>query len=352
MPLGVLAAVSVVDVLLGREQVVLGLLVMVPLLAALVLGRRPTAGYAALALLATLALGVYDRQYGEDAIGGQLVRLAGLAVAGAVAVGGATVRLAREQQLARASVQAATSRAALTLAEALQRSLLTDPPALDRVQTAVRYLPAARHAQVGGDWYDAFPHADGGSVLVIGDVAGHDAPAAAIMAQARGMLRGVAQTVPGSPSGVLTAVDRAFGTLQMTTLVTAVVAVLDTGPPAGGGPVRLRWSNAGHPPPVLVTAAGRAALLGSPPELLLGLDAAARRTDHELLLHPGDTLVLYTDGLVERRDVLLDEGTAWLVDRLQGSAALGLEALCDRVVQGMAGRGDDDVAVLAVRVHR
>jgi len=355
-PVGVLAVLVVftlLDVALGRGQVVYGLLVAVPLSAALALGRRATAAYAFLALGLAALLGVYNDQYaGQDLIT-QLTRLAGIALGGVIAIGGATLRLRTEAQLAAASVQAATTREALRLTEVLQRSLLTDPPPIPGLEIAVRYLPATRHAQIGGDWYDAFTRPDGSTVLVIGDVAGHDAPAAATMAQARGMLRGFATTPGISPAGVLTAVDQALTTLHVPGLTTALVAVLNTdnGPaPAPAG--LLRWSNAGHPAPVLVCADGTTTVLARRPELLLGVDpAAASRTDHQVALNPGETLVLYTDGLIERRGVPLDDGTAWLVDHLQATSTLPLTELCDRLLEGMAGRVDDDVALLAVRLQ-
>ena len=104
------------------------------------------------------------------------------------------------------------------------------------------------------------------------------------------------------------------------------------------------------PAPVRTTAEGGAELLDRPAELLLGVSPAAPRTDHEVVLAPGDTLVLYTDGLVERRGAPLDAGTAWLVEQLGRLADQPLEPLCDSLVAGMSGRLDDDVAVLAVRV--
>ena len=159
----------------------------------------------------------------------------------------------------------------------------------------MRYLPAARHAQVGGDWYDAFPVPDGSTMLVIGDVAGHDAPAAATMSQARGVLRGIAQSVVGSPAAVLTVLDHAFANLQMDTLVTAIVATVDV---RGGDEVTLRWSNAGHPAPVLVCADGSTVLLDRTPDRLLGVSAGNERHDHMVTLHPGETVLFYTDGLV------------------------------------------------------
>jgi sigma-B regulation protein RsbU (phosphoserine phosphatase) len=230
----------------------------------------------------------------------------------------------------------------------LQRSLLTDPPAVPGLELAVRYLPAVRHAQVGGDWYDAFPLPDGSTMLVIGDVAGHDVSAAAAMSQARGVLRGIASTVAASPAGVLSCLDESLQRLGVRTLVTAAVAAVSAG--AGDGSARLCWSNAGHPPPVLASPDGTVSVLERPANRLLGVSRSAPRFDHEIPLAPGDTLVLYTDGLVERRGLPLDDGTAWLVRELGALAGEPLERLCDVLLAGMPGPREDDVAILAVRV--
>jgi serine phosphatase RsbU (regulator of sigma subunit) len=189
-------------------------------------------------------------------------------------------------------------------------------------------------------------------MLVIGDVAGHDAPAAAVMAQTRGMLRAVAQSVVGSPADVLTAMDRAFENLKMHTLVTVAVAALDLRSLTSGepGPVSLRWSNAGHPPPALICADGTVQLLERTPNRLLGVSPDAVRVDHEVLLNPGDTLLLYTDGLVERRTVPLDDGTAWLVHELGAIGRAPLDGLCDGLATQMGRDLDDDVAFMAVRL--
>jgi sigma-B regulation protein RsbU (phosphoserine phosphatase) len=351
-PLAALALFTLLDLATGRDQQVLSLLVITPVVAATVLGRRATVGYTLLALVTAALLGIYDQQYASGAILAQTIRLFGIGVGGAVAVVVCTLRLRREAEIRRLSAQAATTRAAVQVAEVLQRSLLGPPPEVAHLEAAVRYLPASRHAEVGGDWYDAFRVSDGTTMLVIGDVAGHDAPAAAVMAQTRGMLRAVAQTVDGSPATVLSALDRALMNLDMHTLVTVAVATVDLRPvaAAAGGPVRLCWSNAGHPPPVLMFADGTVELLERRPNRLLGVSPDVVRVDHEILLHPGDTLVLYTDGLVERRKVPLDDGTARLVRELARIGRQPLDRLCDDLVATMGSDLDDDVALLAVRL--
>jgi serine phosphatase RsbU (regulator of sigma subunit) len=352
LPAAVLVVVTLLDLLTGRDQQVLSLVVIAPLVAATTLGRRATAGYTLLALLTGALLGVYDQQYTPDAILAQTIRLLGITAGGGVAVAACTLRLRREHELRRLSAQAATNRAVVQVAEVLQRHLLGPPPEVDHLDIAVRYLPAARHAEVGGDWYDAFGAPDGSTMLVIGDVAGHDAPAAAVMAQTRGMLRAVAQTVAGSPSDVLTTLDRAFANLGLHTLVTVTVAAVDLRSVRAGepGPVSLRWSNAGHPPPALICADGTIQLLERTPNRLLGVSPDAVRADHEVLLNPGDTLLLYTDGLVERRTVPLDDGTAWLVRELRTIGREPLDRMCDDLTAQMGSDLDDDVAFMAVRL--
>jgi serine phosphatase RsbU (regulator of sigma subunit) len=351
LSLSVLAIVSALDLVIGRGQVVTGLLVIGPLVAATALGRRATIGYGVLALVLAVPLGVYNDQYSADTLLAQSIRLAGIAVGSVVAVVVCTLRLRREGDLARMSARAATAAVVVRTAETLQRNLLGDAPRPDGWETAVRYVPASRHAQVGGDWYDVFGRLDGTTMLVIGDVAGHDAPAAATMAQARGMLRGVACATGASPAVVLTALDRAFECLAIRTLVTVTVATLDVDQAAGRS--SLCWSNAGHPAPILIRADGTTRLLERPPERLIGVSPDARRRNHEQLLHPGDAVLFYTDGLIERGHVPLDEGTAWLLREVQRLAGEPLDRLCDGLLQAIGGPVDDDVALLVVRLpHR
>jgi sigma-B regulation protein RsbU (phosphoserine phosphatase) len=349
LPAAVLVFFTSLDLLIGPDQVVIGQVVIAPLVAATALGRRATLGYAVAAFSLAALLGIYDQQYTADSIVGQSIRLFGVAAGGALSVGACTLRLRREARLAALSAQAATTRVTLEMAEALQLSLLGKPPRVAGLESTARYLPASRHAQVGGDWYDAFALRDGRTMLVIGDVAGHDAPAAATMAQVRGMVRAIAQSTAGSPATVLSTLDEVLAELQFHTLVTVVVATLDLRG-ACDGSAQLRWSNAGHPPPVLACADGSAKLLGRTPERVLGVGAGARRTDHELTLRPGDTLLLYTDGLVERRRAPLDDGFAWLLEEVQALGRPPLDQLCDELLAELGGRVDDDVALLAVRL--
>ena len=249
----------------------------------------------------------------------------------------------------------AAAGAVARMSETLQRSLLSDPPQLDGLQVVARYAPAAHHAQVGGDWYDAFCTADGVTSLVIGDVTGHDREAAAAMGQLRNLLRGMAYALDRPPGAVLGALDRAVRDLQVPATATAVLAQVDPAPGAGGAR-RLQWSNAGHPPPLLVHPAGadgvpaRVEVLETETDLLLGVDPTTDRGDHTRVLAPGCRVLLYTDGLVERRGASLDRWLEWLADAVARLAHLPLEQMCDALLAQLPGRVEDDVALLAVAV--
>lgn len=239
------------------------------------------------------------------------------------------------------------------LAEGLQRSLLTDPPEVEGLQLAVRYQPAAQAAAVGGDWYDAFRLPDGPTAIVIGDVVGHDVQAAAAMGQLRGMLRGIAYRPDADPGAVLTRLDTAMEGLTVNTTATGVVALVDRD---AHGAHRLRWSNAGHPPPMLIRSDGTVTALPNPnPDLLLGFDPSTPRLALELPADPGTTLLLYTDGLVERRGQSIDEGLSLLHDLLVDLAGEGveLETLCDELLARLLpDEPEDDVALVAVRIDQ
>ncbi|WP_336922164.1 SpoIIE family protein phosphatase [Aquipuribacter sp. SD81] len=250
------------------------------------------------------------------------------------------------------------------IAEQLQRALLTAPPEPDHAHVVVRYVPAAAAAQVGGDWYDAFLQPPGATVLVIGDVLGHDTDAAAAMGQVRTLVRAAAVMTGEGPAGVLRATDRAVRALEVGPTVTAVVLRLEQDAEQVERRVTtLRWSNAGHPPPVLLDEDGGARFLHAPDagaDLLLGVDPDVDRGEHTAEVPRGSTVLLYTDGLVERRREGLDAGlerlraTVAAVARAQaaGDVADGLDALCDEVLARMLPeRGRDDVALVAVRLH-
>jgi len=240
------------------------------------------------------------------------------------------------------------------LAEGLQRSMLTEPPEPDHAEIVVRYLPAVQAAEVGGDWYDAFLQPSGATVLVIGDVVGHDTAAAASMGQLRGMLRGIGYRDGIGPAAVLSDLDAAIEGLGMGTMATAAIArVEQTAEERAQGLSRLRWSNAGHPPPLLLHVDGRIEELATErAELMLGVDPSARRTESVVTVRRGATLLLYTDGLVEGRDLPLDEGMARLREAVTELADRPLAELCDEVIGRLRPEGlQDDVALVAIRLH-
>ncbi|MGY1607978.1 SpoIIE family protein phosphatase [Geodermatophilus sp. SYSU D00700] len=242
----------------------------------------------------------------------------------------------------------ARSRSIVRAAETLQRSLLSEPPSPAGVEVGVRYVPATREAQVGGDWYDAFNQPDGATMLVIGDVVGHDVQAAACMAQLRGLLRGIAFDNGDSPARVLSRLDAAIEGLDLAAMATVLVARLE---PAGGG-ARLRWSSAGHLPPLIAGPDGSARVLAAGrADLLLGVHPGTTRTDSEVLLEPGSTLLLYTDGLVERRAEGFDDGVDRLAHALADLRGRPVEEVCDGVLERLVPEGaEDDVALVAVRL--
>ncbi|PWJ49043.1 Serine phosphatase RsbU, regulator of sigma subunit [Quadrisphaera granulorum] len=237
-------------------------------------------------------------------------------------------------------------------AEVLQRALLAPLPKGLDVEVAARYLPAGHRDHVGGDWHDAVPLDGDRLALVVGDVAGHDIEAAAVMGRASSSLRSFLLAVDGLPSRALTAIDDAFFRLDVPAPATVVAGVLT--PPGAGGARSWRWANAGHPPPLLATAGGRARVLARRPELLIGIDPTTERTDHVVTVPSGSVLLLHSDGLVERRDRDLDDGTAELAALLGPLAAAyadrPLEAMLDALLaQALPVRPADDVVVLAVR---
>ncbi|SFT79372.1 Bacteriophytochrome (light-regulated signal transduction histidine kinase) [Geodermatophilus amargosae] len=247
----------------------------------------------------------------------------------------------------------ARSRSIVRAAETLQRSLLTEPPRSESLEMAVRYVPATREAQVGGDWYDVFVQPDGSTMLVIGDVVGHDVQAAACMAQLRGLLRGIAYDSGHSPAQVLARLDAAIDGLGLGAMATVLVGRLEqTDDERAAGLTRLRWASAGHLPPLVVGPDGTGTTLtGGRPGMLLGVSPQAVRADAEVVLERGSTVLLYTDGLVERRAEGFDDGVARLGRALAELRGRPVAEVCDEVLARMVPDGaEDDVALVAVRL--
>jgi PAS domain S-box-containing protein len=273
-----------------------------------------------------------DRFTPEDVeLAGEIARRAGAAVANA--------RLFGQQR---------------QVAETLQRSLLSVLPQPDHLHLTARYLPATAGAEVGGDWYDSFLLKDGATALVIGDILGHDLTAASLMGQVRNALRAIAYDRQAPPSEIVQRLDEALAGLRVDALATCLFARVEQDDEHRRRGLRLlRWTSAGHLPPALTSASGTVRLLDEHEgDLMLGVDPTARRCDSEAVLQAGDTLWLFTDGLVERSDQPLDVGLARLRQALTALHDLPLDEACDELLARMLpDEHPDDVAVLAVRAH-
>ncbi|NML52676.1 SpoIIE family protein phosphatase [Streptomyces sp. R302] len=229
----------------------------------------------------------------------------------------------------------------------LQRAHLTEPPRVRGGTLAARYQPASSSGEIGGDWYDAFRLPDDTLVLDIGDVAGHDLTAATAMGQMRSMLRALAYAGgPGArPDAVLARLDHVSAGLGTAPLATALHAVLRR---RADGTWLLCWSSAGHPPPLVVPAAGDAAYLPGAADPPLCVASDFLRTTHVHVLGPGDTLLLYTDGLIETPSAPIDEGQRRLASEATRCRRQSLPDLL-RILQGLSDHRDD-TAMLAFRV--
>ncbi|MEV0421150.1 SpoIIE family protein phosphatase [Streptosporangium canum] len=233
------------------------------------------------------------------------------------------------------------------VALALQRSLLPEPPAVPGLRIAARYRPSAAAAEVGGDWYDCFRLRDGATMLTIGDVAGHDLPAAVAMSQIRNLLRGLAVDREEPVGDILRRLDLAMETLYEEQTATCVLARMESSEDGGW---QLNHSVAGHPPPLLVTGDGKGRFLDGFADPLLGLLPDLPRSSIIEPLPPDGTLLLYTDGLVERPGEDIDEGLARLCRQAAALAGEPLETFCDALLSELATNGKDDIAMIAVRL--
>lgn len=236
------------------------------------------------------------------------------------------------------SRQLAVERAAASL---LERSLLPEGlPSYIGLELAARYI-TPEDRMVGGDWYDVFSGEDGRIWVVTGDVAGHGLDAAVIMGRARSALRAYT-LLEDTPHKVLELTDRKIQHFEVGTMVTAVCAT--------SLPPYETWqcATAGHPPPVVAEPSGATHLLTLPVGPPLGGESGVERDTDEVILPEGALMLLYTDGLVERRGESLTDGLERLCTALHPGTP---ELVCSRVVHALIGpQGpSDDVALLAVR---
>ncbi|WP_141203736.1 PP2C family protein-serine/threonine phosphatase [Streptomyces griseorubiginosus] len=230
-------------------------------------------------------------------------------------------------------------------AEALQRAQLTELPDRDGLLLAARYLPASQGMNIGGDWYDAFLQPDGSLLAVIGDVTGHGMHAAVVMGQLRTALRAYA-VEDNSPAEILTHLHRMLRHLQPQLYATAMIARFRPGDP------EVVWASAGHPPAVVRDADGSVRILDDAPGVMLGIPIAFTYADHVTRLPAGSSLVLYTDGLVERRAHGIDPGIERLRQALAGLSTPELEQDLDAAAEALLkpllhdSERDDDVCLL------
>lgn len=233
------------------------------------------------------------------------------------------------------------------VAECLQRSLL--PPLRDDrpFAMAARYVAAPTAAEVGGDWYDCFTLPDGADALIIGDVSGHDVPAAVAMSQLRNMIRALACDRREPPHDILCRLDTMSDALYGGHLASCIYARLEAGEHRSW---QLRFSNAGHPPPLLVAHDGDTRYLDDTHDLLLGVSPEEARQDRREVLPPGSTLLFYTDGLVERPWEDLGLSLRRLRQHAAALAREPLDAFCDELLADLGSGSTDDIALLAVRL--
>ncbi|UXY17361.1 SpoIIE family protein phosphatase [Streptomyces cynarae] len=231
-------------------------------------------------------------------------------------------------------------------AEHFQRRMLPVLPNLEPLEAAARYEPASELPRLGGDWYDAMVLPDGATCVVVGDVTGHDVEAAPLMGQIRNMLRALAFDRCGPPGLVVSRLDHTLTMFEDPPTATLVFGRLERTPEG----YTFGWSNAGHPPPLQIGPDGSTCYLAPARHgIPVGIDASVPRFNHAHPLPPGATLLLFTDGLVERRGQDIDTGLDDLAEHAARLARAPLEELCDALIAQSRQVFDDDVAVLALR---
>ena len=239
------------------------------------------------------------------------------------------------------------------LAETLQRAMLPEQADIAGLDVWTYYAPTSDHAQVGGDWYDVMHINDDVAGLVIGDVVGHDIEAAATMGQLRSVVRSYAFEL-ATPGPVLERVDQLVVGMRIPRSASLVYATLRRveADPAGEPEVTARWrleySRAGHLPPLLLRG-GKVSQLNGAGGALIGFGTRSRGTAGETL-EPGDALIFYTDGLIERRDRALRAGLAALIDAAERCTATDAAGIGEELLARLADAPEDDVAVVVVRV--
>ena len=229
------------------------------------------------------------------------------------------------------------------IAVRLQRSLLPDRLVTHpHVRIAARYHAAGDRMEVGGDWYDSFEWPTGEIGVIVGDVAGHDLEAAVAMGRVRAAVAALAPTVPPDPSQLLEALQHVACGPDGTPFVTAACAVVD---PVEGV---VHYASAGHPPPLVIRRDGVDWLLSDPTPPLGTLEVAIPDA-HRMKLESGDCVLLYSDGLIERRGETIDVGFERLTSACSGASTDDIDRLLDRLLVDLADDAvDDDIVIVAM----
>ena len=254
-----------------------------------------------------------------------------------------TERRAAEEALAMAAANAEAAAREHSIADQLQRSLLPQKAFdLEHLEVATYYRAGVEGTQVGGDWYDVIELGGGRTALVVGDVMGRGVPAAAVMGQLRAAVRAYAR-LDLPPADLLESLDGLVRELGEDQIVTCIYAVFDPADQV------LRFANAGHLPPIIATPRGRCRVVDGEENPPLGV-GPFNLTQHEVSLASDDRVVLYTDGLVERRGEDLDSGITTLAGHV--AALTGpVDGVPEELVAALLPEGpDDDVAILVARV--
>ncbi|AVZ71275.1 protein phosphatase [Streptomyces lunaelactis] len=279
-----------------------------------------------------------DRHGGQGGEGGALRKREG-------AMESELYARARELQLLNEELRQAHARER-QVAITLQEAMLHSPDLAGHRDIAVRYLPAIGSLNVCGDWYDVVDLPAGRFAVAVGDVVGHGLAAAAIMGMLRSALSAASRAVDG-PAKALEVLGVYARSVEGALATTAVKAMVDT------GRRQIAYSSAGHPPPVLLHSDGTHDLLDRATDPPLGARPMhTPRPQASVPYTTGDTLVLYTDGLIERRGEDIDTGLARLTDALAQRSTLGPERLADAVLAqlGVSGGARDDIALVIVRL--
>ncbi|MEU9480616.1 SpoIIE family protein phosphatase [Streptomyces sp. NPDC048191] len=252
---------------------------------------------------------------------------------------------ARELQLVNEQLRKAHARER-KIAVTLQEAMMQSPDLANHPDIAVRYLPAAKGLNVCGDWYDVVDLPDGAFSVAVGDVVGHGLEAAAAMGMLRSALSAAVRALRG-PARAMEVLGLYARSVEGACATTAVKAVVDT---RGR---HITYSSAGHPPPVLARPDGTFVLLDQATDPPLGARPHhVPRPQAAVPYAPGDTLVLYTDGLIERREEDIDTGLHRLTETLADNPRLGPDHLADVLLSrlGVSGGGHDDIALIIVRL--